>query len=217
MRLQLVLSCFVILSFSSAASSQDRAGTREFALFLIGNSPMSTMGHQGASLDVDEGIGWGFSSAFNFTNRLAVGVEISTTNTDYTATRILEDTGEAETISTDLDFVNIHTKGVFHFLEGPLTPFVEAGIGWTQFDSNVVEWESTVGCWWDPWWGYICRTVSSTYKETETSYSVGVGLRWEIAQDFMLKGTVSTVEVDRGGRTEDASLDTLRFDVLWRF
>jgi opacity protein-like surface antigen len=68
---------------------------------------------------------------------------------------------------------------VWNFTDGPFTPYVQAGIGWTNIDSNVADGPPTTGCWWDPWWGYVCRSSYSTYDDTNFSYGAGVGLRYE--------------------------------------
>ena len=36
------------------------------------------------------------------------------------------------------------------------------------------------GCWWDPWWGYICATEWKTFATTKFSYNLGLGVRWDI-------------------------------------
>ena len=97
------------------------------------------------------------------------------------------------------------------------TPFVEAGAGWTDVDSNIPSGPPTTGCWWDPWWGYICSSFYETYSETRTSYLYGVGVRWEMGSDMVLKGTYSLMNVDTNAATKDFEQDVLRFDLLWRF
>jgi len=180
-------------------------------------SSESINGVEGSTLDVDDQIGYGFAGAYNFTNRLAVGLDLNWTSPDYTATRILEGTGQADTISAELDVVNIQVKAILHFLERPITPFVEAGVGWTQVDSNIIDGPPTTGCWWDPWWGYVCSNFYDTYTETRTSYSAAVGIRWDMGQGLMLRGSLGLLEVDTSSATEDAELDTLRVDFAWRF
>ena len=215
-----VYSAFLLcisVGLSSEAFSQDRAGTWDVGFHVVEMSSELLNGSQGASLDVDDEIGWGFTAGYNFTERLGVGFDLNWTSPDYTATRILEGTGQADTISAELDVVNIHAKGIFHFIDGPLTPFVEVGVGWTQVDSNIIDGPPTTGCWWDPWWGYVCDTFFDTYTETRTSYSAGVGIRWDMGQGLMLKGTLGLLEIDTSRATEDAELDTLRMDFAWSF
>jgi len=217
MRLHLGFLTCLVLGFSADTFAQDREGTWDVGFHVIDMSSELLTGAQGSTLDVDDEIGYGFTGAYNFTNRLAVGADLNWTSPDYTATRVLEGTGQADTISAELDVVNIQVKGIFHFLEGPLTPFVEAGVGWTQVDSNIIDGPPTTGCWWDPWWGYVCSNFYDTYTETRTSYSAAVGIRWDMGQGLMLRGSLGLLEVDTSSATEDAELDTLRVDFAWRF
>ena len=178
---------------------------------------MSLSGDEGTSLDISSELGWGFSGMYNFTNRLALGGEMSWVKPNYRASRILEDTRETDTIRAELGVVNLRIKGGFNFLEGPITPYIEAGLGWSDIDSNIISGPPTTGCWWDPWWGYICDTFFNTYSETRTSVSAAVGLRWEVNPGIVLRGSYGTLEVDTSSSTQDASLDTLKLEVAWRF
>lgn len=217
MRLYSASVLCLLLGLSTLASAQDREGTWDVGFHVMDMSSVVISGVEGSMLDVDDQIGYGFTGAYNFTNRLAVGADLNWTSPDYTATRVLEGTGQTDTISAELDVVNIQVKGTFHFLEGPLTPFVEAGVGWTQVDSNIIDGPPTTGCWWDPWWGYVCSNFYDTYTETRTSYSAAVGIRWDMGQGLMLRGSLGLLEVDTSSATEDAELDTLRVDFAWRF
>ena len=81
---------------------------------------------------------------------------------DYNAVLVPDDG------SPDIDIrhtANIWTgqlNGTFVFTDKAVSPFVEAGLGWTNFDSNVASEPPITGCWWDPWWGYICSNFYST-------------------------------------------------------
>jgi len=218
--MRIVSSAIVLFCFSSLASAQmvrDRAGTWEAGFLIADMTSESLSGENGAKLEVGSDVGWGFTGGYNFTNRLAVLADWTWSNPSYDATRIREDTGQPDTISASLDISTLHVKGVFYFLDGALTPFVEAGIGWTYIDSNIVDGPPTTGCWWDPWWGYVCQSFFDTYSETRTSYSAAVGIRWDLRNEMSLRGSYGVLEVDTSSATEDASLDTFRIDLSWRF
>ena len=215
-----VLLLILMLSVSATASAQagrKRAGTWDFGLQLVDLSSETLSGQEGAFLDVDDQLGWGFSAGYNFTNRLALAGEFIWARPDYTATRILEDTGLPDTISAQLDIFALNFKGIFNLLEGPLTPYVEAGLGWARIDSNIIDGPPTTGCWWDPWWGYVCDTFFSTYAKSQTVYNGAVGMRWDLESNITLKASYGLLEIDTSSATEDASLDALRFEVSWRF
>ncbi len=216
-RVVLTILLLCISATAAAQASRDRAGSWEVAVQLVDFSSESLGGQQGASLEVDDQLGWGAYVAYNFTNRFALGGEFIWASPDYTATRIIEGETEPDTISAELDIFTFNFKGTFYLLEGPLTPYLEAGLGWTRVDSNILDGPPTTGCWWDPWWGYICDTFFSTYAETRTSYGTALGVRWDLESNMSLRASYGFLELDTSSATEDASMDTLRVDFSWRF
>ena len=200
-----------------AQLSRDRAGTWEAGFHIADLSDVSLDGIFGSFLAIDGSTGYGFTGAYNFTNRLAVVLDTNWSSPDYRATFVPEGGGAPRTLQTRLDVATLHFKGVFYFLDGNLTPFVEGGLGWTNIDSNIVDGPPFTDCWWDPWWGFICRSFYETYSETRNSYSVGFGLRWDFSPDFTVRGSLGALSVDTGADTEDASIDTVRIHFAWRF
>ena len=220
MHLRRGLMFLALLGISAGSSAQvvrDRAGSWDIGFHLLDTGSETLRGDQGSAIDVEGELGWGFSGIYNFNSRLALGFEASWVKPNYFATRVLEGTLETDTLRAELGVFNLHAKGVYNFLEGPVTPYIEAGLGWTDIDSNIVNGPPTTGCWWDPWWGYVCDTFFDTYSETRTSISAAVGLRWELNQTTVIKASYGTLEIDTARATEEASLDTLRVEFAWRY
>ena len=214
------LTFLALLGISASASAQyvrDRAGTWDIGFHLLDTGSLSLSGDRGSSLDVGSGLGWGFSGIYNLNNRLALGVEVSWVDPNYFATRVLEGTLETDTLRAELGVFNLHAKGVYNIFDSDITPYVEAGVGWTDIDSNIISGPPTTGCWWDPWYGYICDGFFDTYSEMRTSVSAAVGMRWELNPAAVVKVSYGTLEVDTSRATEKASLDTLRVEFAWRY
>jgi len=51
-----------------------------------------------------------------------------------------------------------------------------AGIGWTWIDTNIPDGPPVGGCWWDPWWGYVCTTTYPTKTKSAFSYQATLGV-----------------------------------------
>jgi opacity protein-like surface antigen len=213
----LAIALLILPSLASAQAVRDRAGTWEVGLQVVDTSSLTLSGEEGSGLSIGSETGWGISGGYNFTNRLAILGDWTWSKPSYDATFLIEDTGELETLSHSLNINTLHVKGVFYFTEGALAPFIEAGLGWSYLDSNVVDGPPTTGCWWDPWWGYVCQNFFSTYSDTRTSYSGAVGLRWDLRNGMTLRGSYGLLEVDTSSATEDASMDAIKLDLLWRF
>ncbi|MEZ5566654.1 MAG: outer membrane beta-barrel protein [Gammaproteobacteria bacterium] len=179
----------VAFAMTGPASARDRAQTWDFNVGLFNSDSVTVDGEQGTGLDIDSEVGFSLGGAYNFTNRLALGLDLSWVSPRYKAT-FLPDTGPPlETISARLDALSIQGKGTFNFLQGPVTPFIEVGFGWTDIDSNIANGPVSTGCWWDPWWGYICASYFDTYSDTVTTWSGAVGMRWDVNDNFGVKAS----------------------------
>ena len=212
---------FAVLAFcastAQAQQSSDRAGSWEYGVQIISMPSENFSGQQGASLDIGDDTGWGVTGGYNFTNRLVVMLDMNFMTPNYSATRIIENPLQADSVSAELEVFTIQLKGVLNLLEGPFTPFVEAGAGWTTVDSNIIAGPPTTGCWFDPWWGYVCDTFFETYHDTRTSYSMAAGLRYDMPNGLSLKASYGLQEIDSSQVTEDVSLENWRLEAVWLF
>lgn len=215
MRISSQLFCVVLLLPTVAAAQYERARTWDAGFHLADYSSLSLSGFRGAAMQVESNLGYGVSGTYNFSNHIALGIDASWRSPDYRATFVPDGPGPSRTVNASMDVARIHFKGIFYFLESNLTPFVEVGYGWTRIDSNIIERPVVTGCWWDPWWGYICRTSYTTYAETRSSYGAAVGIRWDSRGNIGLRGSVGSLKIDRG--VDDSSVDTTQLEVIWRF
>jgi hypothetical protein len=138
---------------------------------------------------------------------------------DYTAVLVSDGVFPPETSVIDHEFsqFNGRIKGVFNFSEGPLTPYVEGGFGWSYFDSNVADGPPQTGCWWHPYWGYICNNYYSTFTETSFSYGGAVGLRYQMPGGTFLKGSYNVWDLDSLGEASDSTISSFKVEFGWSF
>lgn len=202
-----------------AAFAQDRAQTAEFGLQLVDMDGGHVDGLHGASLDFDSDLAWGITGGYNITSRFYVGAEWNWASPDYTLRRT-PDPGStiAPFVNAEADVSTLMFKGAFNFMEGPFTPYVEVGLGWTTTDSNIViPGSGSSGCWWDPWWGYVCSSWYDTYSDTRTTYSYGVGFRWDVSDSMALRASYGQRDVDTNQAADDITIDDLRLELAWKF
>jgi hypothetical protein len=112
---------------------------------------------------------------------------------------------------------NGRLKATLNLLDGPFVPFVEVGYGWTYVDSNVADGPPQTGCWWHPWWGYICQNYYSTFSGTETSYGGALGLRYELRGQSFIKASYSLWQLNAGGSQAEPQMESLRLEYGWLF
>ena len=125
--------------------------------------------------------------------------------------------GLPQRIGANLEVSTVHLKAIINLLDSDFTPYIEIGGGWSYIDSNIVEGIAGSGCWWDPWYGYVCNTFFDTYTDTRTSTSAAVGIRWEIESNMMFKASWGLLEVDTNRATQDIEVDTIQIGYGWRF
>lgn len=163
---------------SASGSRNGRFESAAVMAFQIGNEKIF---EGGAMLDVGNQLGWGLSLGWNWTQNLNVSYRLVSTEPDYTATFVNdEDSIDRPTIEQAMSKYSHQLNLTYHFRDGAFTPFIFGGVGMAKVDSNVPTGAIEGGCWWDPWWGYICFTDWETYTSTELTYNLGLGLRWDI-------------------------------------
>ena len=103
----------------------------------------------------------------------------------------------------------------YNFSRKAFTPYVVGGIGWTKLDSNILTGPPQSGCWWDPWWGYICFTDWSTFSTSEFSYNLGFGLRWDINNAIFTKAAYSREFLSLKNGTLNFDIATLEIGMMF--
>jgi hypothetical protein len=207
-----IVGVVILLAVSTSAGAADptsfrpRQGRYEFTLQPRYVASKTVNFDGGTSIDTDADLGFGMGFGYNLTNKFAMHLDWSWASTNYKA-KIGTSTGGTlgtTTASGTLDASTFALNLSYYFLEGPLTPFVLGGIGWTWVDSNVPSGLPQTGCWWDPWYGYICTSYQDTYAKDYFSYSLGLGGRWDVTPGFFLRGSVvwQWMDVGDAGNTD---------------
>ena len=209
----------LIIALPCISSAQgDRADKWEVSISAIFQESKNIDGDGGSSLDVDSDFGFGFNFAYNWSDKLSFGMDFEFLQPDYKAI-LVDDTGLLNDLVIDHEMsqINYRFTGTFNMTEGPFTPFLEAGLGWSYFDSNVQDGPAQIGCWWHPWYGYICDDFYDTFDENLFSYGVGVGLRYEFGGGQFLKASYNYWEMDGMGQADDSALKAAAIEFGWIF
>jgi len=172
------------------AKSGQRDGRFEGSVILAYQTGLTKSNDGGSQVKVDSTAGWGLSFAWNWTENWNLSYRLISTSPKYTALIVPEDP-EADPLLVDHDMSKLSNQlnVTYNFRSKAFTPFVVAGIGWTKLDSNIPSAPPEIGCWWDPWWGYICFEDWETYKTSEFSYNLGAGLRWDVNTAIFTKAS----------------------------
>jgi outer membrane protein assembly factor BamD len=171
----------------------------------------------GTAAEIDGGVGFALGVAYHYTDRLQLGSTFSYDQKDYEAEVAGDEPGESVAVKGSLDSMTLMVDFGYNFLAGPFTPFVTGGIGWSWVDTNIVNGLPDVGCWWDPWWGYICFSSANTRTIDGLTYEAGVGLRYDFSDIFAVDGAYRMRWVDFANATGTPSFDSLQLNFGWKF
>jgi opacity protein-like surface antigen len=206
---------FTAIGNTVSAAGSDRSRSWEATIQVLGTGSESRNGENGSEVDFDSATGWGFGVAYNFNEHLAVGFDGAFVKPKYTATFNTDEDGLVS-LRHKASVFNGQLNGTWNIMKGPFTPYLQLGIGWTHIDSNVADGPPVTGCWWDPWWGYVCSNFYSTYKDTRFSWGAGAGLRYDFQNRMFVKGSINRVEIDGGNNEVDIKFDVWRLELGWK-
>lgn len=131
----------------------------------------------GTTAKVNDTWGFGLQIGYNFTEHLNLAGYFSWTQPDYQA--VVQpapgNSGPARNISGSLQMNTFGAVLTYNLLARPLTPYVEGSLAGTYINTDIADGPPVSGCYWDPWFGYICGTAQPTKSGTFMTYGLGVG------------------------------------------
>ncbi|HSN54119.1 MAG TPA: outer membrane beta-barrel protein, partial [Candidatus Sulfomarinibacteraceae bacterium] len=178
----------------------------------------------GADLDFEGGstvatrddFGLSIGGAYNITDQLATSFGLQWTGISYNA-NVVQDDGRVTGIRGSYDTWATSVNALYHFTDDALAPYAGVGIGWTWVDTNIPTGLPSTGCWWDPWFGWICVTSYPT-KTTDTfSYQAILGLRYQLNFDTFLRFSYTSQWQDFGQAEGTPRFDVIGLEFGWMF
>lgn len=205
------------LMFGAMAPAADRGPGWEFQTDLIYQLGQDIDFNGGSSASLDDDFGLMLAVAYRFNERLELSGGIDWQDVDYDV-NLVTDPGRANFKGHgSLESFTPRVALNFNLVDGPLTPYVRAGIGWSFIDTNIPEGRPQNVCWWDPWWGYVCGTVQDSRSVDGFTYDLGVGLRWDIAPAYSLRLGYEKHWYDLDEATSTPDLDQFKLGFIYRY
>jgi opacity protein-like surface antigen len=193
-----------------------RDGRFEASVILSLQSGVDLSNDEGSSIDVDSSMGWGISFGWNWTAHLNLSYRLLVNKPSYLAIIVPD---EENILPQEIDYkmskYSHQVNATYNFMEGSFTPFLSGGLGWTKLDSNVPDGPPQTGCWWDPWYGYICFSDWQTYSTSKFSYNLGAGVRWDINNAIYSKAAYNREFLSL--KTGSLNFDTVSVEVGMMF
>ncbi|HEY2677384.1 MAG TPA: outer membrane beta-barrel protein [Steroidobacteraceae bacterium] len=167
------------------------------------------------SADIKNTLGIKTGVAYYLTDHLSVGGDFSYSRGDFSANvnnnGVTAGVQDGHQSSSTLLF-----DGTYNFLNGPFRPYISAGLGYTWVDTNIVSGPPVAGCWWDPWWGYVCSGYQPTRGTSSWVGQLGAGLQWNFNHEFGMSVGYreSFIQLADSKHTGFGGVEAL---FLWRF
>lgn len=200
-----VMAALALTATASHAVPGSRAGQWQITLIPSYTDSQVVTFEGGAKADINSHSGFAVGIGYNSSDHVELDLEFGTSSGNYTGTRVPDDGSSLpETFSRDMFSSHINLGLTYNFSASRLTPFVRGNLGWTYVDSGIPTGRVGTGCWWDPWWGYVCTPLVETYTASEWSYGADLGLRFDITRSVFVKGSAgkSYISFDRSGTND---------------
>lgn len=200
-------------TFSTDADARyTKRGERWEGSFKVVNSQSTNLdGNGGSSLDLKSDYGWGFTLGYNLNPHITLNYDFSSTTPSYNANIVTESGDNSVGFSYKMDVYESQFNVMYNLFTSQFTPYVQAGAGWTYVDSNVASGPPIGGCWWT-WWGYICDGYQPTHDDTNFSYNLAVGARYELDNGLFFRASYNQDWVNIS-HADDMSIGSFHFEV----
>jgi len=214
---------------AAAGTAESPAADLTSDLAMDDGSPWHTrlgLNHQlSSSTDFDGGTSAEFKSSTGFlvglgydlSDHLEVGANFTYDERDYDARLAGDVPGEVFPVKGSLESMGVMVNLNYYFMTGRFTPYITTGIGWNFVDTNIPTEPPEVGCWWNPWYGYICEGFQETKNVDGFAYQLGAGMRYRLNQSLSLTGGYQMSWLDFPKADGTPSYDGLQLILNWDF
>jgi opacity protein-like surface antigen len=171
----------------------------------------------GTTVDFKSSTGFLIGLGYDLSDRFEVGANFTFDKRDYDARLAGDEPGEFFPVKGDIESMGAMFNIHYYFLTGRFTPFITAGIGWNFVDTNIPTEPPQVGCWWNPWNGYICQDFQETKDVDGFAYQLGAGLRYRVNPSISVSGAYQMSWLDFPQADGTPSFDGLQLLLNWGF
>ncbi|HEU4516341.1 MAG TPA: outer membrane beta-barrel protein [Steroidobacteraceae bacterium] len=212
----------LLLAPAAFAQSADRAGTWETRLDIVYNNSADWDFTGGTTAEIDSDTSFLIGFGYHLNDNLELGGNFTFGQTDYSAD-IAGDVNNDEVPDTvfgvrgEYESTSLVFDATWNFLPGAFTPFVSANAGWAWVDTNIATGPPQTGCWWDPWWGYVCSTFQDTKSLDGFTYGFDVGARYDFSDSLAAHASYRMMWVDLDNADGTPDIDGFRIGIGWKF
>jgi len=205
-----------LLAGGTTAQAEDREERFEIAFGVLYQLGADLDFDGGTTMSTKDDFGFSLLGGYNINEHLATTFGFKWTGVGYNADVVQEDDSVIG-VSGSYDTWDLEANLIYNFFEGPITPYIGAGIGWTWIDTNIPNGAPVTGCWWDPWYGYICYTTYPTKTTSAFSYQAMLGVRWDFNYSTFARFNYTSQWVQLGNANGTPRYDVIAAEIGWMF
>lgn len=213
---KIILSVALVLSAFASAQSANRNRGWEMGLDLVYQDTNTFEFDGGSDIETDEDVSLSLTFGYRYNSHMEAQFALDWARYDYSANlvraggAIAPAHGEMETFTPRF---NLH----YNLLDDPITPYVMAGIGFAFIDTNIPDGRPQTGCWWDPWYGYICTTYHNTLTTEEFTYQYGIGIRSDYSSSGSLRFAYERHYLNLDNASSVPYVDQFKVGMIYRY
>ncbi len=209
---------FMVSSLAHAQGATSRQPGWEVGFDAIYQDATTLEFDGGSSADLSSDWGLALTFGYRFNPRLELQFAFDWATVGYDANIVRQNGSVIRATGGDYESFTPRAELHFNFLDRPFTPYVTGGIGYSWVDTNIPSGRPQTGCWWDPWYGYICSSVQPTKSVDGFTYRVGAGVRWDVSDSISLRLGLDRNWLDFGDNTSGSPyLDQARIGFAYRY
>jgi opacity protein-like surface antigen len=200
------------------------AGDWEFRIGPVFTESKNIGFNGGSNANIDSTTGVKIGTGWYVSPQLVIGMNFAWAQStfDGTVKGNTSNTPGAPSISSQIenghvDFSTLMFDATYTFLDGPFKPLIEAGLGWNWLNTNIAAGPPQYGCWWDPWWGYICSGYQPTHGSSSFTYQVGAGVQFNFNRSFAVNVDYRYTWFQLSNSTGTPAIGSVELMFVWRF
>jgi opacity protein-like surface antigen len=224
--LLLLLSAAAVVSSQGALAqmmghgdNSGAAGDWEFRIGPVFQESKSIGFKGGSNADIDSTTGIRVGTGYYVSDQFIVGMNFGWGQSSFNGLVQSGLPGTSAVIENGhVDFSTLMFDGTYLLpLRGAIKPFVVGAIGWNWINTNIAAGPPQYGCWWDPWWGYVCSGYQPTHGSNSFAYQAGAGVQINFTRSFTVNVDYRYTWIDISNADGTPGFGQIGLIFVWRF
>jgi opacity protein-like surface antigen len=218
----LILVSAVALAASQGAAGQTMGngagamGDWEFRIGPVFQQSKNVGFKGGSNADINSTTGIKIGAGYYVTDQLIIGGNFGYGQSKFNGT-VQGNLGTSSIENGHVDFSTLMFDATYLLLQGPIKPFGKVGLGWNWVNTNIASGPPQTGCWWDPWWGYVCSGYQPTHGASSFAYQVAAGVQGNFSRSFAVDLDYQYTWIDLNNASSTPGFGAIELLFVWRF